>query len=94
MRKLMTLRTFYNYFYKKEFITKKSIFVNMPKLHEKNIIRLDSEEILQLIECIENGTGLSDKQLTYHKKTRIRDLALITLLLGTGIRVSECRIKY
>ena len=26
----------------------------------------------------------------YHKKTKIRDVALLTLLLGTGIRVSEC----
>ena len=26
----------------------------------------------------------------YHEKTKIRDVALLTLLLGTGIRVSEC----
>lgn len=30
------------------------------------------------------------KELEYHKKTKIRDVALLTLLLGTGIRVSEC----
>ena len=29
-------------------------------------------------------------QLKYHSKTKVRDLALMTLLLGTGIRVSEC----
>ena len=28
--------------------------------------------------------------MEYHKKTKIRDVALLTLLLGTGIRVSEC----
>ncbi len=27
---------------------------------------------------------------TNRKKTKVRDLALMTLLLGTGIRVSEC----
>ena len=26
----------------------------------------------------------------HHKKTKTRDLAITTLLLGTGIRVSEC----
>ena len=26
----------------------------------------------------------------YHQRTKTRDLALLTLLLGTGIRVSEC----
>lgn len=30
------------------------------------------------------------KELEYHKKTKLRDVALLTLLLGTGIRVSEC----
>ena len=33
---------------------------------------------------------ITDKQLQYHDKTKIRDVALLTLLLGTGIRVSEC----
>lgn len=91
MRKLATLRSFYNYYYRKEYIKNNPAqFVQMPKLNDKTIIRLDNEEIIKLIECIENGIGLTDKQLIYHNKTKIRDLALITLLLGTGIRVSEC----
>ena len=28
--------------------------------------------------------------MRFHNKTKVRDLALLTLLLGTGIRVSEC----
>lgn len=91
MRKLATLRSFYNYYYKKEFIkTNPAQLVDMPKLAEKNIIRLDDEETCKLIECIETGEGLTKKQLQFHNKTKIRDLALVTLLLGTGIRVSEC----
>ncbi len=39
---------------------------------------------------VESGDALTKKEKEYHKKTRIRDLALITLLLGTGLRVSEC----
>lgn len=91
MRKLATLRSFYNYYFQKEYIKNNpAVLVSMPKLPEKNIIRLDSEEIVKLLDTIEIGSGLTEKQLSYHVKTKKRDLALITLLLGTGIRVSEC----
>ena len=39
---------------------------------------------------MEQGDGLTDKQKAFHNRTKLRDLALLTLLLGTGIRVSEC----
>ena len=39
---------------------------------------------------MEQGESLTDRQKAYHDRTKVRDLALLTLLLGTGIRVSEC----
>ena len=43
------------------------------------------------------GRGISGNGYTYrfgkeeyYEKTKIRDLAIVTLLLGTGLRVSEC----
>ena len=90
-RKLASLRSFYNYFYKNEMIqTNPASLVSMPKLHTKEIIRLEPNEVAQLLDQVEAGTKLTKKQMTYHAKTKIRDLALLTLLLGTGIRVSEC----
>ena len=62
----------------------------MPKIHEKNIIRLDVDEVSRLLDEVESGENLTERQRKYHDKTRQRDLALMTLLLGTGIRVSEC----
>ena len=62
----------------------------MPKIHEKAIIRLDVDEVAQLLDEVESGEGLSSRQQMYHQRTKTRDLALLTLLLGTGIRVSEC----
>ena len=42
------------------------------------------------MDQVEDGTKLTKSQLKYHEKTKLRDTALLTLLLGTGIRVSEC----
>lgn len=90
-RKLAALRSFYNYFYQSEMIkSNPASLVPMPKLHEKEIIRLEPNEVAILLDQVEDGTKLTKKELEYHKKTKVRDVALLTLLLGTGIRVSEC----
>ncbi len=90
-RKLAALRSFYNYFYRSELIeTNPAALVSMPKLHDKEIIRLEPNEVAILLDQVEDGSKLTKKELEYHKKTKIRDVALLTLLLGTGIRVSEC----
>lgn len=90
-RKLASLRSFYHYYFINEKIEKNPAeLVPMPKLHQKEIIRLDVDEVAILLDQVEDGTNLTKKQLEFHKKTKIRDLAMMTLLLGTGIRVSEC----
>lgn len=90
-RKLASLRSFYNYFFQTEMITKNTAsLVPLPKQHEKEIIRLEPNEVAILLDQVEAGTKLTKKELTYHNKTKVRDIAILTLLLGTGIRVSEC----
>ncbi len=90
-RKLASLRSFYNYFFTSELIEKNpAALVKMPKLHQKEIIRLDPDEVATLLDAVENGDNMTKSELKYHAKTKVRDLALLTLLLGTGIRVSEC----
>ncbi|MCR5417287.1 MAG: tyrosine-type recombinase/integrase [Lachnospiraceae bacterium] len=90
-RKLSALRSFYNYFFTSELIEKNvAALVPMPKLHEKEIIRLDPNEVAELLDLVESGDALTENEKRYHKVTKCRDLALLTLLLGTGIRVSEC----
>ncbi len=90
-RKLVSLRSFYNYYYKKEMITTNpASLISVPKLHEKAIVRLEIDEVAKLLDEVENADNMTKTQQKYHEKTKIRDLALMTLLLGTGIRVSEC----
>ncbi len=91
MRKISSLKSFYNYFFRNEKIkTNPAALVQMPKLHEKEIIRLDVDEVAELLDEVESGEDLTERQKAFHEKTKVRDLALLTLLLGTGIRVSEC----
>ena len=90
-RKLAALRSFYNYYYCAELIsTNPAQLLSLPKIHEKEIVRLDVDEIAILLDNVEDGEKLTKKELQFHDKTKTRDLALMTLLLGTGIRVSEC----
>lgn len=90
-RKLASLRSFYNYYFRNELIqTNPAALVPMPKLHSKQIVRLEPDEVAILLDQVEQGTNLTKAQLKYHEKTKLRDVALLTLLLGTGIRVSEC----
>lgn len=91
-RKMSSLRSFYNYYYKRQVIKNNPAqLVSMPKLHEKAIIRLDVDEVASLLDFVENcGSQLRGQKKVYYEKTKYRDLAIMTLLLGTGIRVSEC----
>ncbi|MBQ9438630.1 MAG: tyrosine-type recombinase/integrase [Lachnospiraceae bacterium] len=90
-RKLASLRSFYKYFYTSELISKNPAeLVPMPKIHEKNITRLEPDETAKLLDLVEDGQKLTKAEQRFHSKTKVRDLALVTLLLGTGIRVSEC----
>lgn len=91
-RKMSALRSFYGYYFKHQIITKNpTLLVDMPKIHDKAIIRLDTDEVATLLDHIEHGGDeLTGQRKVYYEKTKNRDLAIVTLLLGTGIRVSEC----
>lgn len=90
-RKLSSLRCMYHYFHKNQIIQENPILqVNMPKLHEKAIIRFDPDETASFLDQVEFGRDLTKTQKKFHDKNMVRDLAIMTLLLGTGIRVSEC----
>lgn len=93
-RKLSTLRAFYKYYFNRNALPANTPSkVSMPKIHEKEIIRLDTndkiDEVGEMLYTVETGNGLTKRQLAFHNSTKLRDAAIITLFLGTGIRISE-----
>lgn len=91
-RKLAALRSFFSYYYKREMLKNNpTVIVDMPKLHKREIVRLDADEVAELLDYVEHGgDAMSGMKKVYFEKNKTRNLALFTLLLGTGIRVSEC----
>ena len=91
MRKLSSLRSFFDFLFKAERIPGNiAALVSLPKLHEKPILYLINDEVERLLETVSDGEELTDRQKKYHQLTRTRDIAILMLFLGTGIRVSEC----
>lgn len=91
-RKMASLRSFYLYYQKRNLITNNpTVVVDMPKLHDREIIRLDSDEVNELLDLVEHGgDNLKGIKKAYYEKNKLRNIAIFTLFLGTGIRVSEC----
>ncbi|MBQ8655189.1 MAG: tyrosine-type recombinase/integrase [Clostridia bacterium] len=90
-RKLCSIRSFYDYLFKNGRIQANvTTLVPLPKIHEKPIIRLNRDEMTKMLLQAETGEAMTSHQQHYQKLTARRDVALLSLFLGTGIRVSEC----
>ena len=91
-RKMASLRSFYMYYQKRKIIKNNPVeVIDMPKIHEHEIIRLDNDEVDELLALVEHGgKDLKGIKKTYYEKNKLRNIAIFTLFLGTGIRVSEC----
>ncbi|MDL2225432.1 tyrosine-type recombinase/integrase [Eubacteriales bacterium OttesenSCG-928-M02] len=89
-RKLATLKSFFKYLYKREMLPENvAEKVDMPKVAEKPIIRLEPDEVARMLDAVDSGEVLTERQKRYHRFTRSRDVAIFSVLLGTGIRISE-----
>lgn len=89
-RKLASLRSFFKYLFNHDCIKSNVVSkIETPKLHNKEIVRLEQDEVSKMLNAVENPVDFTQKQKSYNKNTFERDNAIITLFLGTGIRISE-----
>jgi len=89
-RKLASVRSFFKYLFNHDMISSNvASKIQTPKLHTKEIIRLEKEEVSRMLDAVQSPTSFSEHQKNYNKNTQVRDNAIVTLFLGTGIRISE-----
>lgn len=89
-RKLASLRSFFNYLFKVDLISTNQIEkVDMPKLHDKEIIRLEPNEMTEVLDEVSSLSKFSKQNKKYIQHMNERDNAIMYLFLSTGIRISE-----
>ena len=89
-RKLSSLRALYRYLIAHGHLEKNvAELVDMPKIEEKAIVYLEKEEGREVLQGAETGDALTQTQYKFAKGQQMRDVAILTLLLHTGMRVSE-----
>lgn len=90
-RKLSAVRAFFKYLYANDLLSSNvASLVKTPKIRSKEIVRLETDEVAKIINLAENPDLLTKQQQGFNKHTKKRDVAMLSLMLGTGIRVSEC----
>ncbi len=89
-RKLASVRSFFKYLFDHDMLSSNvASKIKTPKLHTKEIIRLEKDEVERMLDAVQSPSTFTEHQRNYNKNTQIRDNAIVTLFLGTGIRISE-----
>jgi site-specific recombinase XerD len=89
-RKFASIRSLLKFFFRKnKLVANVADKVSAPKLRDKEIVRLEVDEVANLLSSVENGSGLTKMQSSFQSHTLKRDMAILTLFLATGIRISE-----
>ena len=82
MRKLSSIKSLYRYLHGKKGLVEKdpTTGIDAPKKSKTLPKYLSVEEAVRLLDCVKSDA---------ESKTRVRDFAIITLFLNTGMRLSE-----
>jgi integrase/recombinase XerC len=94
-RKLSSLRAFFRFLHQRGVIEGNPAQAVRGPRKKKGLPRaLDVDDAFRLVEApvktpVTPGRRLSERELSRHRELRKRDAALLELLYGTGLRVSE-----
>jgi site-specific recombinase XerD len=92
-RKKSSISVFFKFLYRENLIEKNITDgfnpIRMPKPQPDAIKRLDVDEMVDLLERVDLGSGLTEKERQYWLKTHYRDRAIMVLFVTYGLRLSE-----
>lgn len=94
-RKKSSISTLFKFLYRncqlKDDITGGFNPIKLPKPQPDAIKRLEIDEVATMLDVVENGNGLTDKERDYWLKTKLRDKAILVLFVTYGLRLNELR---
>ncbi|KGK92072.1 recombinase XerD [Desulfosporosinus sp. HMP52] len=89
-RKQAVIKSLYRYLLREDMISKDvTIKLDPINVNQKLPKALEPNQIADLTDVLQNGTGLSKKQLHYQVYTEKRNYAIFLTFIGTGLRLSE-----
>ena len=92
-RKKSSLSVLFKYLYRDEIIpvniTDGFDPIKLPKPGEREIKRLEIDEVKKMIDAVYEGDGLTEKEKSYWAKTKLRDTAILVLFITYGLRLYE-----
>ncbi len=92
-RKKSSLSVLFKYLYRDEIIPNNITDgfdpIKLPKPGEREIKRLEIDEVKKMIDAVFEGNGLTAKERSYWEKTKYRDTAILMLFITYGLRLYE-----
>lgn len=92
-RKKSSLAILFKFLYRDEVIEHNIVDginpIKLPKPQPDAIKRLQVEEVSLMLEAVDSGDGLTEKERQYWEKTRFRDKAILVIFITYGLRLSE-----
>lgn len=65
--------------------------IKLPKPQPDAIKRLEIDEVAKMLDAVDTGEGLTEKEKVYWRKTKLRDKAILALFVTYGLRLNELR---
>ncbi|WP_101772920.1 tyrosine-type recombinase/integrase [Peptostreptococcus faecalis] len=94
-RKKSSLSTLFKFLFRNEQlpndITSGFNPIKLPKPQPDSIKRMEIDEVSIMLDAVETGNGLSEKEKEYWTKTKLRDRAILVLFVTYGLRLNELR---
>lgn len=92
-RKKSSLAVLFKFLYRDELLSENITDgfnpIRLPKPQPDAIKKLEIDEVAIMLDIVDHGHGLTDKELIYWEKTKLRDKAILVLFVTYGLRLKE-----